>query len=239
MAIITKFSFDTTFDATDQFVASEEEETLPPEPTYSEAELATAREQGYADGFQKATDEARDSIETATASALEDISRQLTEMESILTEGLQQSCRTAVGLGGAIARKMMDKIVQDNAQTLVESVITDVLGRVLEEPRVVIRVSDRILDPLKENLSVVTQKSGFPGSIILLAEPGIQSPNCRIEWADGGADYAYDNLWTELDGIIERFTMALGSEDDQAVEATADTSLPAPENMNPEEQSNG
>lgn len=239
MAIVTKFSFDTAFDATDQFVAPEEEETLPPEPTYSEAELATAREQGYAEGSQTATDEARASIETAMAGALEDISRQLTEMESVLADGLQHSCKTAVELGSAIARKMVDKSIEDNAQPLVEAVIADVLGRVLEEPRVVIRVSDQMLDPLKQNLSTVTQKSGFPGSIILLAEPGIQNPDCRIEWADGGADYTYDNLWTELDGIIERYSMALGTEDDVPAEEPPATTPPSPENMNPEEQSNG
>lgn len=248
MAAVTKFSFDTAFDATDQFVVPAEEEALPPEPTFSEAELAAAREKGYAEGFEAASDEARASLETATAGALEEIMRQLTNMESVVSEGLQQAQRSAIDLSNAIARKMVDKLNQANAQASVEAVIIDVLGRVLEEPRVVIRVNDALLDPLKQNLSSVTRKSGFPGSIILLTEPGIQIADCRIEWADGGADYSYESLWADIDAIIERHTMAIGSENGDVMDAkdTVDTPEESPEpdaepteHIISQEQSNG
>lgn len=239
MAAITKFSFDTTFDTAEEFVVPEAEETLPPEPTYDEADLTAARDQGYAAGFQAASEEARASIETATAGALEEITRQLTAMETVLTSGLHQAERSAIGLAGAIARKMVDKTIQDNAQASIEAIISDVLGQVLDEPRVVIRVSDQILDPLKQRLSSVTQKSGFPGSVILLAEPGIENPDCKIEWADGGADYVYEKLWTEIDEIVERHTLAIGAEDGGPEQDTPAGDAPEPEHVISEEQSNG
>lgn len=239
MAAVTKFSFDMAFDAVDQFSAQAEEETLPPEPTYSEAELATARDQGYAEGFQAASAEAQASIETAAADALEKITRQLAEMDSVLTDGLQHAMKSALGLSGAITRKMVDKSALDNAQASIERVITEILGQVLEEPRVVIRVNDQILDPLKENLSAVTQKCGFPGSIILLGEPGIEIPNCRVEWADGGADHVIANIWTEIDGIIERHTMAIGAEEGEPAGDPQPIEANSPEHVISEEQSNG
>lgn len=239
MTAVTKFSFDMTFDAVDQFTAQEEEETLPPEPTYSEAELAAARKQGYSEGFQTASAEAQVSVETATVGALQEITRQMTEMESTLTDGLQHAMKSAIGLSSAITRKMVDKSVLENAGASIEAVITNILGQILEEPRVVIRVSDQILDPLRDSLSSITQKSGFPGSIILLAEPGIENPNCRIEWADGGADFAYENLWAEIDGVIERHTMAIGAEDGEMAGEPPPIEANSPEHVISEEQSNG
>lgn len=239
MAAVTKFRFDIAFDAVDQFTAAEEEEILPPEPTFSEAEMAAAREQGYAEGFQAASAEAQASIETATAGALEEITRQLTEMESVLTDGLQGAQKSALELSSVIARKMVDKSALDTALPAIERIVTEILGQVLEEPRVVIRVNDQILDSLKENLSVVTQKSGFPGSIILLGEPGIEIPNCRIEWADGGADFACESIWAEIDGIIERHTMAIGAEEGETADQPPPIEATTPEHVISEEQSNG
>ncbi len=82
------------------------------------------------------------------------------------------------------------------------------LARFLEtmhaEPRVVVRLHDSLLDPLRERLEPVTAAAGYDGRIVLLADPGLAVGDCRVEWADGGIERDSERLWREVEAALAR-----------------------------------
>ncbi len=211
MPAATKFSFDTTFDLADPVAGHmEEQESAPPEPTHSAAELEAARAEGFNDGHQAGLAESRSSLESATNQALNDLATQLASLGPTCQASLDRCRHDAVGIAHAVTRQTVELSAQETALQVIENVLGDMLARVIDEPRVVIRVHNDLLDTLQLHMSSVTEKCGFPGSVILLAEPDLQYPDCRIEWADGGAEYSYEAVLTEIDTLIERYRAGIG-----------------------------
>lgn len=212
MSVATKFSFDTTFDTADPKARrAAEEEAPPPEPTFCAEELAAARAEGFAEGHQAGLAEANSSLEQAAAQALSEIAAQLGALGPSCQAGLDRSRHDAIEIARAVTRRTVEQSARDMALETVEVVLGEMLPRVIEEPRVVIRVHNELLDPLQTRLYSVTEKCGFPGAVILLAEPDLQLPDCRIEWADGGAEYNSDAVLSEIDGMIERYRAGIGT----------------------------
>lgn len=238
MVAIRKFSFDQVFDSVERPARREPEtEAPPPEPVFSRADLAAARDRGFSEGREAGAADALASVEHAAATTLAQINEALAALAPALGDAVQRCRQDAVGIAHAVTRKMIEQSDSDSAMTAVEAVISKVLPRIIDEPRVVIRVSDALLDPLQQRLSAVSESCGFPGSLILLAERDLQRPDCRIEWSDGGAEYDSGALWSEIDDIIERYRAEIAAGDRGAVRPVTD---PAPaEQTNSEEHADG
>lgn len=248
MTAVTKFSFDTTFDMTDAPASHmPEQESAPPEPTFSAADLAAARAEGFDDGHRAGLAEGSAALEIAATDASNNIAAQLASLGPVCQTGLDRCRHDAIGIAKAVTRQTVELFAQDTALQVIEKVLADVLARVIDEPRVVIRVHNDILDSLQPRMSLVTAQCGFPGSVILLAEPGIQVPDCRIEWADGGAEYCHEEILTVIDDLIERYRAGIGADtpnstdtqNDAATEPQRQTDAPPTEQIDIEEQPNG
>ena len=246
MPAATKFSFDTTFDLPDPLTGhAQEQDAPPPEPTFSKAELAAARAEGFKEGQEAGRAESNASVENAAAVALGRIAELLAGLGPVCQAGLDRCRHETVGIARAVARRTVERSAQETALQVIENVLGDVLGRVIDEPRVVIRVHNDLLDPLQQRMSHVTGKCGFPGSVILIAEPDLQRPDCRIEWADGGAEFSNEAILAEIDTLIDRYRAGIGAdgmESDTGADAAEPQEIPdttAPTDIDLEEQSNG
>jgi len=229
MPVATKFSFDTTFDLVDPATGHmPEPEAPPPEPTYSAEELAAARAEGFDDGHQAALAESNASLDRSAAQALSDIATQLASLGPVCRSGLDQCRHEAIGIAHAIGRKMVETSARDSALQAIEEILGAMLSRVLDEPRVVIRVHNDILDTLQDRMSSVTDGCGFPGSVILLSEPDMEIADCRIEWADGGADCSIGPVLAEIDTMIERYRAGIGTGGPAADNADLKADQPQP-----------
>lgn len=241
MPSVTKFSFETSFDPVDAAKKRAARKAAPPpDPTFSSAELAAARQSGYDEGREAGAAEILRSLESTVAETLGAISDQLGSIAPLYTRALERSRAEAIDIARAITRKIVSGQAVDGILAAVESVITVILPRLMDEPRVVIRVSDDLLDPLQARLPAMTERCGFPGSLILLAEPTLSGPDCRVEWADGGAEHDAGSLWTEIDGLIERYIAGFGVDDDGGgVPGDGDTAGIPARQINSEEHKNG
>ncbi len=49
-----------------------------------------------------------------------------------------------------------------------------------------VRINDSLYEAARERIERLAKQSGFEGRLVILAEPEIETGDCRIEWADGG-----------------------------------------------------
>lgn len=176
----------------------------PPEPTFSREELLRAHEDGYADGFTAG----KAAAETAAAQRLADV---LAAAEAALLALLAQAEASAadrrdeaVRVGTAIARKLLPAQARRHGLAEVEAMIEDCVAEVIEEPRLVVRVHDGMMDEIAGRIDALTTARGFAGKTIVLADPALGYGDCRIEWAEGGAEREAERLWRDIDRIAAR-----------------------------------
>ncbi len=202
-----KFLFENCFDLAAPFdVEVEEEEALPPPPpTFSEEEIALARAQGFAEGRTEGIAEMQTSLDQRVVELVETMVEQLRQLDSAQAAAAKTAELRLMGLASAITKKVVPPIICDTAQDTVESVIRECLPKLMDEPRVVIRVHPTLMDELREKIDTLAAKSGFAGVIILLPDDDFTPSDCLVEWADGGAEKSTTDLWSDIDGIIDTY----------------------------------
>jgi flagellar assembly protein FliH len=201
MAAISKFLFETSFEA-------HRAGDAPPPPVrraFTPAELEAARAEGHAEGVEAGQAAAHASIEARTADALAALAGKLAALLKDAAAAEQTRTHEAIAAMATIARKLMPGLSERHGLSEVEALLLDCLGRLHDEPRVVVRINDALLDVLKEKVDALATSIGFAGRIIVIADPAVAAGDARIEWADGGAERDSARAWADIDGLIARF----------------------------------
>jgi flagellar assembly protein FliH len=201
MAAISKFLFETSFEA---HRAGE----APPAPvrrSFTPAEVEAARAEGHAEGIEAGRAAALAALEARAADALAALAGKLAALLKDAAATEQARTRETVAAMATIARKVMPGLAERHGLAEIEALLLDCLGRLHDEPRVVVRINDAILDALKERLDALASGIGFAGRIIVIADPAVAAGDARIEWADGGAERDSARAWADIDGLIARF----------------------------------
>lgn len=213
MPTAQKFKFDECFDAFPSSTSSAYDgqlKTLSPSPpaeseTFSAEDLANAETAAFTAGHAAAMAEAARDASQVEAAALSVVGRQLDQLGGDLQQALQATRQGAIAIAAAIARKMVPGLVRARAMEEIETLFTDCISRLLDEPRIVIRLHETMMPNLQGKLTELAQMRGFTGHLIFLEEPDLNDVDCRIEWADGGAERDTGKLWQEVDQIIARY----------------------------------
>jgi flagellar assembly protein FliH len=151
-------------------------------PAAHEAALAEARAKAYRDGVAAAVAEAEARSAVALeriAATLEDAARRLAAIEARLEA-------EAVEVAVAVARKLAPELIAREPLAEVAALARGCFAQLVAAPHVVVRVSDALHAPAREQLEQTARLHGFDGRLIVLGEPEIAPGDCRIEWADGG-----------------------------------------------------
>jgi flagellar assembly protein FliH len=224
MSNAVKFMFETPFEDLDleTFDAAARARL----PRYSEAELENARAEALAQGTTMGLERARAEAERAIAKSLDEIDQGLKALQATDQVRRKEAARLALAIG----RKLAAALLEREPLAEIEALVRECLSEVADEPRVVIRVDEALLEHLKARLETVKAESGFGGEVIVLGDDAIAGSDCRVEWADGGAERSLAVVEGEVAAVIERF---LRECDAGAAEASAPPPAPAPDTTMP------
>jgi flagellar assembly protein FliH len=202
MVAISKFLFDTDFSATDEAAR------LAPRPDarrFSAVEMDAAKAAAHAEGVAAGRAEAEQKIARRVADACAAIGVRLGELISVCAQQHETQTREAVAAATEIVRRLLPSLCKREAVGEIEALIRDCLSRLHDEPRLVVRVADELLDPIRQHVDQLTAAAGYTGRVILFADPAIKPGDARVEWADGGAERDSAAIWREIDSAIQRF----------------------------------
>jgi flagellar assembly protein FliH len=196
-----KFNFDTPFDEPAPHV----EPAAPPPPTFTLEELEAARAEATAAGIEAGEARARAALEAAIEASLAGVGRALGDLLARQTGMLIEIRADAAELAHAIAAKLAPTLVAKVPLAEIETMIEGCLGELAEEPRIVIRLADQLVDALKARIDGIAAAAGFPGQIVLLGDPSIEVGDARVEWAHGGAERNTRALASAIEAAVARF----------------------------------
>lgn len=203
MAAPRKFLFDLNFDQQQGPVAVQFTRT-PPEPSFSKAELEAACAKAAAEAREATLAESQNAIEMRLADATDALAAGITSVlerdETIRAE----TERRSIELLRAIVAKAVPALARKDPLAEIEALVSECLQEAFDEPRIVLRVAAPLFETMRERLGELAHQSGFAGKFVLLADDSLGAVDCRLEWADGGAERDLKRFQHAIDQMLQR-----------------------------------
>lgn len=197
MHAVKKFDFGNCFDAG----TSDEVES----PQFTEAQLDQARNDGVAEGRAVALAESRKSREQDVATATARGAQALADLSERLDAIQARAEADAVELTLKVLRKIVPHYAEAHGLDEIRPLVANCLQEMHEEARIVIRVHEDVLDDIRSGIEEMSRETGFNGRVVLFPEPSFGRSDCRVEWADGGAERNVAAQWEAIERQITEF----------------------------------
>jgi flagellar assembly protein FliH len=203
-----KFLFDTEFGGVVQ--SSKKEEQVPEQAPllYTEEDKAQFCAEAQQIGFSNGQQEALQSIEASSTEILNGLAGQLQNITQTHGETLDNIRCEAASLAFTIAKKLAPALISRQPEAEVLKMVENCLADLHDEPRIVVRASEPVCDIVTEQVNKLIAASGFQGNIIVLPDDTKQGSDCRVEWADGGAERSISDTNEQVETVIQRFISA-------------------------------
>jgi flagellar assembly protein FliH len=199
MAAPAKFLFDMDFSAPDKM----RERAATPAEVIQKVAAAEAR--AYRDGYDAALREAKVESDRRAALALEEIGIAIRGIAQRFA-GVEDRMETeAVDVAVAVARKLCSALVAAEPLGEITGLIKDCFSQLVSTPHLVVRINASLYEMAHERIERMAKQSGFEGRLVILAEPEIETGDCRIEWADGGVVLERAAIEAKIDELVRRY----------------------------------
>ncbi|WP_188577493.1 FliH/SctL family protein [Tistrella bauzanensis] len=218
MAGYKKFTFDVSFDddididrpkrakATEPHATptAPEPPPPPPPPSFSEAELAAARNAAFDEGRRAGVAQALAAIEQQTLQAVQRLERQTAEAIAGWHTALDSHTGDLVMLARAIAVKIgcTDEVRLDRIETM----LRDCIAGIAETGDAVLQVHPSMEAPMAERVAPILAAEGVLGQCRVVADAGLASGDARLIWPGGMAMLSRDEIVGRIDEAIAEQT---------------------------------
>jgi flagellar assembly protein FliH len=224
MASIGKFMFDISFDS-----PLEAKPEKPPAPKFDEAEMRKAREEAHAAGRAAGRAEARAEREELAARTLPAVAQALQGFAPMCERIERQTLSWALTAALGMVRKLYPTLEQMQGVIEIEQMAVDALRDLEEEPRVVLRLPDTLIEEIRPRIAEISKQAGFGGRLLLIADETLGPGDCRLEWADGGIERQPQRIWAEIEQRVARSLAVLGGSSGPAGKDVASAADALPE----------
>ena len=199
MAAPAKFLFDMDFSAPDK---TRERAATPSEIAQK---IAAAEARAYRNGYDAALHETKVESDRRAALALEEIGITIKGIAARFA-GIETRMETeAVDVAVAVARKLCSELIAREPLGEITSLVSDCFAQLVSTPHLVVRINDSLYEAAQQRIEKLAKQSGFEGRLVILAEPEIETGDCRIEWADGGVVLERAAIDAKINELVGRY----------------------------------
>lgn len=168
--------------------------------------LAQGKELGY--------EEAMQSLEKSCEFTLEDIKNSFSTILHNHDSQVLEMEKHTTSLVLSIIRKIAPAMVNSHPLNEIEKLVKECLRNNPMEPRMAIRVDDRMLPLLRQKIDTIQTDCDFHGQIVLISDEMKNISDCRVEWTNGGAERDYEVLLKTIEEKVQIFIDAPTGQDD-------------------------
>jgi flagellar assembly protein FliH len=199
MAAPAKFLFDV------DFAVPEKGREKPATPAEIAQKIADAEARAYRAGYDAAQHEARVESDRRSALALEEIGLALRGIATRFS-GIETRMETeAVDVAVAVARKLCSELILREPLGEITGLVSNCFSHLVSTPHLVVRINDSLYEGARDRVERLAKQNGFEGRLVILAEPEIESGDCKIEWADGGVVLERAAIDARINELVGRY----------------------------------
>ena len=204
-----KFMFNTHFDdeiednSKKDALRNEQEIEKEIEQTFTLQELEDQKAIEYKRGLQEGKAQMLSGIEKETANILDMISSKVITLSERHKEWAETINTDAVKLTRVIMQKLAPKMMKEWEFREIEDTVTEAFKFLSNEPRVLIKVSERAHETIETEITRITLKSGFQGDVQVIGDQLINNGDCSVIWDAGSLEKSLEETWSTIDEIID------------------------------------
>ena len=192
------------------YVAPDKTRERPATPAEIAQRIASAEARAYRDGYDAAQREAKAESDRRAALALEEIGIAIQGIAARFS-GVEARMETeAVDVAVAVARKLCSELMSREPLGEIIALVSDCFSHLVSTPHLVVRINDSLYEAAREKIERQAAQSGFEGRLVILAEPEIETGDCRIEWADGGVVLERAAIEAKINELVGRYMASRG-----------------------------
>ena len=207
MAEPVKYTFDQAFDGG-------EKSRFDSEVVKLRAEMEELKQQAYDQGIQEGRNQALSEIESATLNTLSGLSGSVQTLYDQHQQTEAKMKHDMVQLAYTISSKLAPALIEREPLHELETLIMDCMHTVQNEPRLVLRVSEQLLDSINDKIETLKNMSNFAGEVVVVAENSLGLQDCILEWAQGGTTKRYGEVQKQIEGLVQKYVMSLSINSD-------------------------
>ena len=210
---MNKYLFNTMFDEGSEIALKKQNEALLREqennllddpPTFSEADLNSAKEIALKQGIQEGKAEIMAGIEREISTTLDTIALKIDILINGHKKWSDSINQETIKFAHAIMKKLAPQLAQGSELSEIENAIKNALSFLNKQPKVTVQISNKFIEPIQEKILLMTSRAGFDGELILIADPDMATGDCKLNWDSGEMEKSISNTWKQIDSIIER-----------------------------------
>lgn len=167
-------------------------------------------DEAFEEGKVQGTEEAQQSIEKSCEMILENVKNSLDVMIARHDEQIMSMEKNATILVMTIIRKLAPAIITETPLKEIEALVQECMKNNPLEPRMVIRVDEKMLPLLRRKIDTLQTTSDYHGQVVLISEPMTNISDCRVEWIDGGAERDFEGLMNSIEETVNKFLESPG-----------------------------
>jgi flagellar assembly protein FliH len=188
-----------------------EANALPAEarPQFSQNELNGAVHVAQQRGFEEGLANATQGLDAQMARMFESLAAQIQTLQAAEVERTAASQTLAIEIAAGLMRKLVPDLANQQSLEGISAIVRQVMMDRFEEPRLIIRTHDSMLDALSARLETLSKQSGFRGQYALMADTNLAPTDCRIEWSNGGVERSVARLWDNLQVTLAQIQATL------------------------------
>ncbi len=195
-----KFTFDRSFDHQSAGAAARPPERKP--VTLTPEQLDALKKAAWDDGFAAGRAAGADEHGRALLSMLGRIDERLGQFAGRMGEIREEQEARLRQMVLAIARKLLPDFLAKHGLQEIETMLTEVIGDMMHEPRLVVRVHESQFDAVNARVHEITVQKAYAGKVVLLADAELAPGDCRVEWADGGMERNVEASWKDIEKAV-------------------------------------
>jgi flagellar assembly protein FliH len=199
-----RFLFDHSFDAPRKSAKKPKpEDQKPPEPTFSQQQLEEARQQGYEQGRVAGAEEAASATEAEVARLVDGIAARLPSVDAAQADANEGLMHDGAAVAAAIMRKILPSYIARNGLDEVDALLEQCLRTLIDEPKIVVRVSAQHAEEVSARLAAAAAAGRFAGRFMVEGDGAMGPSDCHVSWQSGGLERKADEIWQQIDGAVE------------------------------------
>lgn len=196
-----KFTFDTVFD-NDGAIAYAAPRI---KRAFTADEVEQARVQAFAEGERSGVVQA----EQAAAAAMADIGHSARIALGALAKAAHEHRTACAELALACARTIAGAALEQFPQAPAQAALASLAREIEAAPKLAVRATPDMVDRLQAALNETASACGFPGQIVVKADPAMPAAAFVLDWGDGRA--AFDPV-EAAERVAEALHTALAAE---------------------------
>lgn len=171
-------------------------------------------DQGFKEGYNKGKEEATVELQTQEQQEqkeLEDnIAQAITLIEQEIKEKViahydtvNQLKEDTLKLATAISKKLVNKLLTQNALNIIDNVIKEVFPMLVDEPKILVTLHKKVASKVSKKLQNMINDIDYTGKLTIKSHEEEDISYCTVSWEGGIVEYNMDNIYNKIEELIK------------------------------------